>query len=128
MKQVAGTLKLDLAQYREKQAFAQFGSDLDEATRKQLSRGERLVEILNQGQYIPMQMEEQVLSIFAVSNGYCDEMEVSQIPEFEAGLQKFVATNKPEIFSTIVSEGKLSDETIASMKSAIEEYSKEFAA
>ncbi len=127
MKQVAGTLKLDLAQYREKQAFAQFGSDLDAATRRQLSRGERLVEILNQGQYVPMKMEEQVLSIFAVSNGYCDKMEVSKITEFEVGLQKFVATNKPEILSTIASEGKLSDETIANMKSAIEEYSKEFA-
>lgn len=127
MKQVAGTLKLDLAQYREKQAFAQFGSDLDAATRKQLSRGERLVEILNQGQYVPMKMEEQVVSIFAVSNGYCDDMEVSQIPKFEAGLQKFFATNKPEIFSTIATELKLSDATIAKMKSAIEEYKKEFA-
>ncbi|MCG8338721.1 MAG: F0F1 ATP synthase subunit alpha [Proteobacteria bacterium] len=127
MKQVAGTLKLDLAQYREKQAFAQFGSDLDEATQKQLSRGERLVEILNQGQYVPMKMEEQVVSIFAVTNGYCDDMEVTQIPEFESGLQKFVATNKPEIFSTIASEEKLSDDTIVKIKSAIEEYKKEFA-
>ncbi len=127
MKQVAGTLKLDLAQYREKQAFAQFGSDLDEATQKQLSRGERLVEILNQGQYVPMKMEEQVVSIFAVTNGYCDDMEVTQIPEFETGLQKFIATNKSDIFSTIASEGQLSDDTIAKIKSAIEEYKKEFA-
>jgi F-type H+-transporting ATPase subunit alpha len=128
MKQVAGTLKLDLAQYREKQAFAQFGSDLDAATQRQLARGERLVEILNQGQYVPMKMEEQVVSIFAVTNGYCDDMTVSQIPEFEAGLQKFMATNKPEIFSTIASERALSDETKEKMKSAIEEFKKDFAA
>ncbi len=127
MKQVAGTLKLDLAQYREKQAFAQFGSDLDEATQKQLSRGERLVAILNQDQYVPMKMEEQVVSIFAVTNGYCDDMEVSQIPEFEAGLQKFVASNKPEILSTIAEEEVISDEIKAKMESAIDEYRKEFA-
>ncbi len=127
MKQVAGTLKLDLAQYREKQAFAQFGSDLDEATQKQLSRGERLVAILNQGQYVPLRMEEEVLSIFAVTNGYCDGMEVAQIPDFEAGLQNFIKSNKPDILSTIASDLKISDETESKMRSAIEEYVKEFA-
>lgn len=126
MKQVAGTLKLDLAQYREKQAFAQFGSDLDEATRRQLARGERLVSILNQKQYVPMRMEEEVLSIYAVTNGFCDDMSVDQIPDFEDGLQKFVATNKPDIFKTIADEGALSDEIKDKMNSAIEEYKKEF--
>lgn len=126
MKQVAGTLKLDLAQYREKQAFAQFGSDLDETTRKQLARGERLVTILNQKQYVPMRMEEEVLSIYAVSSGFCDDMTVSQIPGFEEGLQKFVATNKPEILKKISDEGALSDEIKEKMNSVIEEYKKEF--
>lgn len=128
MKQVAGTLKLDLAQYREKQAFAQFGSDLDEATQRQLSRGERLVAILNQGQYVPMKMEEQVLSIFSVTNGFCDKLAVNQIPKYEEGLHKFVKTNYADLLTTIVSEGKLSDETKAKLKTAIEDYGKEFAA
>ncbi|MBU3914935.1 F0F1 ATP synthase subunit alpha, partial [bacterium] len=126
MKQVAGTLKLDLAQYREKQAFAQFGSDLDEATQKQLARGERLVSILNQAQYVPMKMEEQVISIFSVTNGYCDKFEVSKIPEYEIGLRKFISTNHADILSTIASERKLSDETTNKLRSAVEEYTNEF--
>ena len=126
MKQVAGTLKLDLSQYREKQAFAQFGSDLDEATQKQLARGERLVSILNQAQYVPMKMEEQVISIFSVTNGYCDDFEVSRIPEYETGLRKFISTSHAGILSTIQTEGKLSDDTTSKLKSAVEEYTKEF--
>ncbi len=127
MKQVAGTLKLDLAAYREKQAFAQFGSDLDAATQKQLSRGERLVTILNQGQYIPMKMEEQVVSIFSVTKGHCDGLEVSQIPEYEKGLQKHIQANYPDILNTIASEGQLSDDTTVKLNAAIEEYGKDFA-
>ena len=126
MKQVAGTLKLDLAQYREKQAFAQFGSDLDEATQKQLSRGERLVVILNQKQYVPMKMEEQVVSIFSVTNGFCDDFEVSRIPDYEVGLRNHISTNYTDILSTIASEKTLSDDTTSKLKSAIGEYTKEF--
>ncbi len=126
MKQVAGTLKLDLAQYREKQAFAQFGSDLDAATQKQLSRGERLVTILNQKQYVPMKMEEQVVSIYSVANGFCDDLDVGRISEYEAGLQKHFATNCQDLMKTIASERKLSDETDSKLGSAIEEFTKEF--
>jgi len=128
MKQVAGTLKLDLAQYREKQAFAQFGSDLDEATQKQLSRGERLVAVLNQPQYVPMSMVEQVISIFAVTNGYCDGIEPKQIPDYEVGLRKFIETNYADLASTIATEQKLSDELEAKLKIAVEEFTKEYAA
>jgi len=127
MKQIAGTLKLDLAQYREKQAFAQFGSDLDEATQKQLARGERLVKVLNQPQYVPMKMEEQVMSIFAVTNGYCDNIDPKQIPEFEIGLRKHININYSDIATTIATEKALSDETSTRLKSALEEFSKEFA-
>ncbi len=126
MKQVAGTLKLDLAQYREKQAFASFGSDLDEATQKQLSRGERLVTILNQKQYVPLSMEKQVVSIYSVANGFCDDIEVEAIPEYEVGLQKHIGANYKDILDTIAAERKLSDETISKLEPAIEEFNKEF--
>lgn len=128
MRKVAGTLKLDLAQYREKQAFAQFGSDLDIATQKQLSRGERLVAILNQAQYVPMKMEQQVISIFAVTNGYCDNIEVDKFPEYEKGLQSFIQTNNQDILSDISAEGLLTDDTVAKLKPAVEAFSKEFLA
>ncbi|MBU2645676.1 F0F1 ATP synthase subunit alpha [bacterium] len=127
MKQVAGTLKLDLAQYREKQAFAQFGSDLDEATQKQLARGERLVAVLNQAQYVPMKMEDQVISIFAVTNGYCDTIEPKQIKAFEVGLRKHIETNYADLSKAIATEKVLSDDITAKLKSAIGEFSKEFA-
>jgi len=126
MKQVAGTLKLEMAQYREKQAFAQFGSDLDEATQRQLARGERLVAILNQKQYVPMKMEEQVISIFAVTNGFCDKLSVDRFPEYEAGLQKFFKTNYASVLQTLAGERVLSDATKATLKSAIGEFNKEF--
>src|SRR3989339_1139693 len=93
MKSVAGTLRLDLAQYREKQAFAQFGSDLDEATQRQLARGERLVEVLKQPQYQPMRMEEQVVSIFAVTKGYADKLSLKRIRDFEKGLLAHIKAN-----------------------------------
>ncbi len=127
MKQVAGKLKLDIAQYREKAAFAQFGSDLDEATQKQLSRGERLVEILKQGQYQPLKMEEQVISIYAVSNGYVDGIEVNQISGYEKGLQAFIKSRYQDILDTIEKERALSDETESKLKSALDEYAKDLA-
>ncbi len=128
MKSVAGTLRLDLAQYREKAAFAQFGSDLDETTRKQLARGERLVEVLKQGQFQPMRMEEQVISIFAVTNGYADKFAVESIQAFEKGLLNFIRSKQPQILKTIASENKVSEDTKSSLISAIETFAGEFAA
>src|SRR5215470_284884 len=101
MRQVAGTLKLDLAQYRELAAFAQFGSDLDKATQNQLNRGSRLVEILKQDQYQPLPFSKQILIIFAGVNGYLDDLEVSKIREFEADLYKYVDMSKPKLLATI---------------------------
>lgn len=126
MKSVAGTLRLELAQYREKQAFSQFGSDLDQATQRQLNRGERLVSILNQKQYVPMKMEEQVLSIFAVSNGFCDEVGVDKISEYEDGLHKFMHSNHHDILTTIASEKIISPEIEQKLRSAINEFNQEF--
>ncbi|MBT4088352.1 MAG: F0F1 ATP synthase subunit alpha, partial [Deltaproteobacteria bacterium] len=116
----------DLAQYREKQAFAQFGSDLDEATQKQLARGERLVAVLNQPQYVPMKMEEQVMSIFAVTNGYCDNIDPKQIPAFEVGLRNHIETNYSGLGAAIATEKVLTDDITAQLKTAVEEFSKEF--
>ena len=128
MKKVAGTLRLDLAQYREKAAFAQFGSDLDAATQQQLARGERLVEVLKQGQYLPMKMEEQVASIFAVSNGFADKLPVNRILEFEAGLMTHLKANSPEILTSIASEGKMLDDIKANLNKVCESFATEFGA
>ncbi|MGK0289018.1 MAG: F-type H+-transporting ATPase subunit alpha [bacterium] len=128
MKKVAGTLRLDLAQYREKAAFAQFGSDLDEATRKQLHRGERLVEILKQPQYAPLKMEEQVVSIFAAVNGYLDPVELGSIQKFDSELQSYVASNYSSMVEKIATEKKLSDEITSELKKALTAFSKQFAA
>ena len=126
MKKVAGTLRLDLAQFREKAAFAQFGSDLDAATQKQINRGQRLVEVLKQPQYQPLKMEEQVLSIYAVSNGYADKLAVSKVLEYEAGLQQFIKTNHPSIPESLASTGKITDETKAELDKALEEFGGQF--
>jgi F-type H+/Na+-transporting ATPase subunit alpha len=125
MKQVAGKLKLDIAQYREKAAFAQFGSDLDEATQKQLARGERLVEILKQGQYMPLRMEEQVVSLYAVSNGYVDGIPVSSIAEYEKELQTFIKTKHAGIIDTIRDDKVLSEETEKKLVAALGEFAKD---
>ena len=126
MKQVAGTLRLDLAQYREKQAFAQFGSDLDAATQKQLARGQRLVEILKQGQYVPMAVERQVVTIFAGVNGYLDKYPVNSLKDWEVQFGEFVDRKFPEIYSTIVTSGKIDDALKAKMIDAIKEFDKVF--
>ncbi len=126
MRTVAGTLRLDLAQYREKAAFAQFGSDLDEATQKQLKRGERLVEILKQPQYKPMRMEEQVVSIFAVNKGFCDELPLDQLVAYEDELQKYLKTNSKSTMELIANEGKLTGEIEKSLETSIAEFSKGF--
>ena len=124
MKAVAGRLRLDLAQYRELEAFASFASDLDAATKKQLERGARTVEILKQGQYAPMRVEQQVMILYAVANGYIDDVEVSALKEWEKGFHEFMATQYPQVGERIRSEKALSKETEADFKRAIDEYKK----
>lgn len=119
MKQVAGTLRLDLAQYRELAAFTQFGSDLDKATKATLDRGARLTQILKQGQYAPMPVEEQVISIFAATKGFCDDVAVDGVVAFEQKLISAFRVQYPEILKAIREEKKLSDELIEKIKEAI---------
>ena len=128
MKSVAGTLRLDLAQYRELEAFAKFGSDLDQATLAQLTRGERMVEILKQNQYVPMDVEKQVSIIFAASKGHLDDLPVDQISDFEAGLFEYIDSNARGSLDSIVIEGKISDETAEKLEKAIKDYKGEFKA
>ena len=128
MKQVAGTLRLDLAQYREKEAFAQFGSDLDQATQRQLARGQRLVEILKQPQYKPMPWVDQVLSIFAATNGYLDEMPINALSKFETEFLTFIQTNKAELRKSIEEANKIDDAAETELKSVLDEFVQAFSA
>ena len=116
MKAVAGTIKLDLAQYRELAAFSQFGSDLDKATQAQLHRGQRLVEILKQGQYSPMPVEKQVVIIWAATNGYTDDLPIAQIRRFETDLMAFLDVNAPEVLRSIRDTKALSDDAKSQLK------------
>jgi F-type H+-transporting ATPase subunit alpha len=122
MKQVAGRLRLDLAQYRELEAFAQFGSELDAATQRQLARGARVVEVLKQSQYRPMPVEQQVMIIFAVTNGLLDDVDVPKIRAWEQGCHEFLAAQHPEIGEEIRSKKALSDDLQGRLRQAIEEY------
>jgi len=122
MKSVAGTLRLDLAQYRELEAFSKFGSDLDKATLAQLTRGERMVEILKQNQYDPMDVEKQVAIIFAASKGHLDDLPVDQIADFERGLFEYLDANAADSLASIVSDGKIADETAEILEKAIVDY------
>jgi F-type H+/Na+-transporting ATPase subunit alpha len=128
MRQVAGTLRLDLAQYRELAAFAQFGSDLDAATQRQLNRGSRLVEILKQGQYVPLPVERQVLILYAAANGYVDQVEVANLKRYETELFRFIETRKPEVFKTILDKKQLDDDVKALLNKALEDFAAQFAA
>jgi F-type H+-transporting ATPase subunit alpha len=128
MKKVAGRLRLDLAQYRELEAFAQFGSDLDAATQAQLARGERTVEVLKQGQYQPMPAENQVCVIFAATEGHLDEVEVAHLRRWERGFHDFLGTQHEGVLSGIRDGGVLTDEITADLVAAIAEYNKIFAA
>ncbi len=128
MKQVAGSLKLDLAQYRELEAFAQFGSDLDEATLKQLRRGARMVELLKQGQYDPMTVEHQVMIIWCGARGYLDQVEVDDIAKFESEFIAFCDEKYPDIQHNLAKDKKISDETEKKLQSAAEEFKKQFKA
>ena len=128
MKQVAGTLRLDLAQYREKEAFAQFGSDLDQATQKQLARGQRLVEILKQPQYQPMSWVDQAISIFAATNGFLDDQPINKLSKFESEFLTFIQTKKADLRKSI-EEKEMIDETAENdLKSALNEFAEAFSA
>ena len=127
MKKVAGTLRLDLAQYRELEAFAKFGSDLDKSTLAQLTRGERMVEILKQNQYVPMDVEKQVAIIFAASKGYLDDIAADKVDEFESGLFDYLDANASEQLKTIREEGDISEENSDALDKAISDYKNSFA-
>jgi F-type H+-transporting ATPase subunit alpha len=124
MKKVSGTLKLDLAQFRELEAFAQFGSDLDEATKKQLERGKRAVEMLKQPQYSPMVVANQIIALYALTRGYMDTIAVEKIKEFEAGLTSYVEANASQFIKDIQEKGMYTDESEVLLKKTIEEYLK----
>jgi F-type H+-transporting ATPase subunit alpha len=122
MKQVAGTLRLDLAQYRELAAFAQFGSDLDKATQSQLNRGQRLTEILKQGQYMPMDVEMQVLSIWAATNGYTDDVAVNDIRAWEAEMQKFVQNAHAGVLQKMRDKKQIDDEIKGELQTVLADF------
>lgn len=122
MKKVAGKLKLELAQFRELEAFAQFGSDLDEKTRIQIERGRRTVEILKQGQYEPMAVEHQVAVLYALINGFMDDVAVEKIKEWENDFHKYLDSQAKEVIELITKEKQLSDEVIAALEKAIKEF------
>ena len=124
MKKVAGSIKLELAQYREMAAFAQFGSDLDVATQKLLNRGSKLTELLKQNQYSPMTVGEQVIAVFSGVKGFLDDVELSKIKDFEKNVYELIKSSNPEIIDTINSTGKLDEETEKKLKLAIEEFKK----
>ena len=126
MKQVAGSIKLELAQYREMEAFAQFGSDLDAATQKLLNRGARLTELLKQPQYSPLPVEEQVVSIFAGVRGYLDKIALKDVNRFEEQFLAEVRAKHADLLATIRKESKLSDDTIAKLKSILDAFAKSF--
>jgi len=128
MRQVAGRLKLDLAQYRELAAFAQFGSDLDKATQARLNRGQKMTELLKQPQYLHMPVEEQVASIFAGTQGYLDDLPLEAVQPFERGLLTYLRSQRPEILETIAREKELSEETTARLRKAIEDFKSTFVA
>ena len=122
MKKVAGSIKLELAQYREMAAFAQFGSDLDASTQQLLNRGAKLTELLKQDQYSPMTVAEQVISVFAGVKGYLDDIDLSKIKGFEKDIIEKIKDDKPEIIEAIQSSGKLEEDTENQLKQVIEGY------
>ena len=126
MKKVAGTLRLDLAQFRELEAFAKFGSDLDKATLAQLTRGERMVEILKQNQYVPMAVEHQIVIIFAGGQGMLDDIPNERVDEFEKGLLGYIDAKHSKMLTAIKSTGEISDEINKELRKAIEDYKKGF--
>jgi len=128
MRQVAGALRLELAQYRELAAFAQFGSDLDKASQQQLNRGRRLVEILKQAQYQPLPVEKQILIIFAGGNAYLDDLAVEECRPFEAGLYRYVENAHAGLLSEIREKKILDDALRGKLHTALKEYKERFVA
>merc|ERR1712071_319067 len=128
MKQVAGSMKLELAQYREVAAFAQFGSDLDASTQQQLSRGVRLTELLKQGQYVPMAIEEQVPVIYCGVRGHLDKLDPARITAFEKEFFAHIKTSHADLLKAIAVDGKITDETDASLKKIVTEFLASFLA
>jgi len=128
MRQVAGTLRLDLAQYRELAAFAQFGSELDKATQAQLSRGQRLTQLLKQDQFAPLTVEKQVLVIFAGTNGYLDDIEVTEVERFQRDLVAFADAHAGSLLNKIATKKAIDDETREGLKKSLSEFKERFAA
>jgi F-type H+-transporting ATPase subunit alpha len=128
MRQVVGTLRLDLAQYRELQAFAQFGSDLDKATQDQLNRGRRLTEVLKQPQYRPLSVERQILILFAGSKGYLDRVAESDVAAYEQELFQYVDARHGELVARLVAEKKIDDQLMADLTTAVAAFTEQFMA
>ena len=126
MKQVAGTLRLDMAQFRELEAFAAFGSDLDAATQRQLTRGERLVQLLKQPQYQPLSLEKQVIILYAGTKGYLDKFPATVVEKYESGLYTFIEERYPQIYADLVEKQEITDEIEAVLKEALTAYNEEF--
>jgi F-type H+-transporting ATPase subunit alpha len=126
MKKVAGTLRLDLAQYRELEAFAKFGSDLDKATQQQLRRGERLVELLKQGQYVPMPVEEQVVVIFAGTQGYIDSIDTTKVRRYEKELLDLMRLRYKDVLDEIAGKKELSDSITKRLREILTDFSANF--
>jgi F-type H+/Na+-transporting ATPase subunit alpha len=126
MKKIAGRLRLELASYREKAAFAQFGGDLDKATLQQLARGERMVELLKQGQFQPMPMEEQVVVIYAGTNGFVDDYPVSVLGRYERELMSFMKSRKADLIAELKTNGKLEGDVEKQLRDALTEFAKQF--
>ena len=127
MKSIAGNLRLTLAQYRAMAAFAQFGSDLDKATQDQLARGERMVTILKQGQYVPLSMEKQVVIIYAGTFGFLDKIPVDRVGSYEKGLFEFIDQKYPKLFEEIKTKKAIDDQVKTSLTKALEEFGTTFA-
>ena len=128
MRQVAGSLRLDLAQYRELAAFAQFGSDLDKQTLNQLNRGKRLVEILKQPQYQPLPVEQQVIVIYAATNGYLDTVAVEDVRAYETQLFQFLESRRPQLLSSLAEKKQITDEIKGELNQSLKEFGETFAA
>ncbi len=126
MKKVSGQLRLDLAQFRELEAFAQFGSDLDEQTRAQIERGQRTVELLKQDQYSPIPMEEQVIVLYALTNGFMDDVAVDKILEWEDEFRKYMKSSQKDVINVIAESGKLEDDTVEKLEGAIKDFKDTF--
>jgi len=128
MKKVAGPLKLDLAQYRELAAFAQFASDLDKATRDQLTRGEKISEVIKQPQYQPLPVEKQVVILWVVTNGYLDDVPTPKTRDFEQQLYRFLEAERPDVLTTLAAKPELTDEVVAALKQAVSDFKETYAA